>query len=935
MSNRILLTTTQEELKERLRDEIMLNRELLYTKDKENLYIKYQNELVPIGGKLKQNYLIPGDNIEIIRSDFEGNAISPEEIRLMDDIDVNTVTLSPDGENTLNWKGTVKLGELHDSNKLFVLTKESEVNVPLKTLIGGELLIKYFTNLDENPHYGHYALTCSSTGSWSLKGATQEVLDVRMCKMKKLDDGEYFYGLKLPAGQFKDTRIEEHRNYSTVNLTGKVNFRLGANAEDLYIYSGNNSLKLTKDEHMATDSPGYSRDLWTVAWEDLAELLGWTDPRIFSKDSDAPIAEILKPGVKACFTLDTREASTDSWRIHSTSNIVRLRKTGLSNNSASSNQATATYTLFRTTNNWGGNESYQLVDRGNETTMYGSGASNYNHWYTMPMTDFFRVTGINPQGEWRQWNNNRYEFGLRIYTKGLGTRITVVAILDTYNNRNQVKAISAVDMDVEFNWESGLINLKDGSDPEAYPAMYNNNEVDLFRFIDRTATPQRQGLQIKLVRFFAADAEGLVTVGNTLGELDFLNCVKFDQTYLTNHYNEVSGFVNNRIPIWTADGNSAPILLYSGQTTNDNERTSWLFDIDTSFRALVSVNYETIEFMNEIIIDSAEFWFNGWKDIPEALQLENYKDSDFDYVVLADKSNDNDSFAETFYMASSGVSAKISALQETGEDNAPYKFVITGTISMNDLRNIASVCRNPNRQIYLDMSGATVATDARVWSDQLFASCVSLRGLKLPQGVTSIADTCFIWCTYMRELDFIPSASTLNTIGAANSWSPSVGLLTSTRVRSLIVPASVRTITKYFVGSSCNVKNLIFLHQNNDSISVDQWSFLVTKYGSNNVQSTDRSLPENFHCFMANSWRNGYIRNFYTNNAGNTYMWGGTDGWWTREMVNSIVTFDPYASQETWQDFADRYKWDEELVNLVRACFGQDNPIEIKSSTVY
>ena len=115
--NRILEPTCDHSIRETIKDQELLNRQFLFTIDPEDghkrLYIKWNNQLFPIGGDLKQNYLEAGDNIEIIRETDEfGEDIIPELIRLLDDIDINTCTLSPDGDNTYNWKGTIPLGEL-------------------------------------------------------------------------------------------------------------------------------------------------------------------------------------------------------------------------------------------------------------------------------------------------------------------------------------------------------------------------------------------------------------------------------------------------------------------------------------------------------------------------------------------------------------------------------------------------------------------------------------------------------------------------------------------------------------------------------------------------------------------------------------------------------------------------------------------------------
>lgn len=707
--NRVCTTTTVEARKEQVKNEVILNRELLYTKDAENLYIKYNDELIPIGGECKQNKLIPGDNIEIIREkDENDNPILPEEIRLSDDIYINTCTLHPDEEGIWDWKGTVKLGELRDENTIFLFTKRTEVDdVENAGIIGGEILVKILVDDDENEvRYAHYTLTCTSTGSWSLKGAAQMESAVRMVRAKW--QNEWYYGIKLPLVNVTHD----------VDRSSRMSYRLRVGTS----WGGNKD----RDHLEVIDSYGNYLATFTNTGVQIASN---TRRRI----QYIPLDTIIP-------------ALPSTWR-------------------------------------------FQDLDM---QELYGKGYYLY-----------FDVT---------------------------------------YQNSNDSHSLRFL---------SGYICNQPGNyNPYEYP--------------DRI-----------IVNLGTEDSPNFDWNGNLVGNYTTANA--------SNNY--------------TVD--------------------------------FVTTSYNAEETLTESVpFNRAEIWFNGWQHLP--LQPSGYRDTDIEYVVLSDTSHDNDSFAETFQLDAASTIAKIPTLHDTGEDNAPYRFIVTGTINRAQLYQLAELCKDPEEQIYLDLSNATVATDARVWDDYFFRGCSSLRGLIMPKGVTQISECSFIWCTYLRHLDITPSAGTLTSIGADSGWSTSIGLLTSTRVRDLLIPASINRIGKYLIGSS-NIERLIFLHTGQNPIDVEQWSFIIIRPGG----ATDRTLPDDFHIYVTESWWNGYLSRWW-NGAGSGvyYQWNSTEGWWTQEIVNSIVRFNPDWSQDDWQTFADTYKWTEDLVNEVRAQFGHPDAIEIKELNI-
>lgn len=742
--NHILTGTSSEEKLEIAKDSI-LNRSLLYEKDNENLYIKYNDELIPLGGSVKQDTLTAGDNIEFI-DDGDNTNDQPVIVRLKDDIDINTCTLSPDGDNTYNWKGTIKLGELIDSNKLFILTKQTKIDDDIKGIIGGEVLTK-LTGEDSKIYYGHYALTCTSTGSWSLKGASSTTTAMRMCRIKVISTGEYYYGLKIPTELITKTESheEEYQEEEEVLVPHTQN-------GNIYINKLNTNT-LTRNYY---PTGGYFNQYYN---------------------------------------------SNGYYSLHM---------------------------------GYKGTTGITLTD-----TQYYNG---YNSWVYCSLKSFFDYIDMTPQKETtKEWYNNNYYLYLYVYRRfdsrgNLGFRVTAAAICSKVMSSN-----------------------------------FDANTSSVVTYM----TPSNEGS----------------------------NWNWNDSVFTTSSYVNITGNENTSVLL---------VDIEESYTTTETQTV-------TKTRTVTTTTTTEQNFTN------VELWFNGWNEIPDELKLTGYTDKDLEYTVLSDKSNDNDSFAETFYCTASEVPGIVTAQQDTGEDNAPYKFIVSGTISLTDLQNIAELCRDPEKQIYLDMNQATVDSTATEWGSQLFTGCSALRGLILPQGVISITECAFIWCTYLRYLDLTPSSGTLTTLGASSGYGTSVGFLTSTRVRYLMIPSSVNKIQNYLIGSS-NIRNLIFLHEGNNSLEINQWAFMIFD-STSTIQET---VPDNFHVFVTQSWYDGFINTNWTKtNATYAYQWNNGQGWWTKTMVDNLVIFDPSWDQESWQSFQYKYLWGEDLINEVRSKLGYPNAIEI------
>lgn len=184
-----IATATDERFEDALT--AVKNRQLLFNRSKRNLYIKINDEPVLIGGDSKANLVTAGKNIYKKELDIEN-----DEIGLIDNIDVDTVTLTPPiAPEDIAWKGTIKMGE-RENNQILLLTEASKSNTLDHSIFGGELFIDLFDEND-NRIYDHHTISLSSTGSRSFNGATDAKTKSKLvyCKHK---NGKYYYGLKVP-----------------------------------------------------------------------------------------------------------------------------------------------------------------------------------------------------------------------------------------------------------------------------------------------------------------------------------------------------------------------------------------------------------------------------------------------------------------------------------------------------------------------------------------------------------------------------------------------------------------------------------------------------------------------------------------------------------------------------------------------------------------
>lgn len=933
----------------------------LYDIENDNLFIKNHGEMVPIGGKCKQNKLTAGDNIEILTE----SDINPDiderhpEVRLADNIRVKTLTVNPDPENLPDWKSTIKLGELTDGNQVFLITKATEVRDAIQGIIGGELLIKMTTeNGDEK--YAEYEFTISSTGSWSLWGAVEVASNVRVCKVKWKN--EWYYGLKIPSGEFTNVKVTDTPDLESHTLSTRTYLQMGSLTSDYKFYVGaamKSNIPLIPLGEPTSDGEGNYENTYSLSVKSLVDNLGWdlSDKNIQSllwKDwyeND----EIIKLKIRNFPFEDS------TWNVHNTSGTIYLTRTGdrlggTKGTTILPNQADYALRVYTNSGNYYRQTalSYDGQNHLNENNdnYIDNEASNlsitYNGWYSMTVRAFQSLLGFSFQGDWAKYAaDTKYTINFRIYTKrqekkdangnGTGvyeawTRLNAIQVRDTSDtsvrtarmNGNYGRAV--VDFDAEesdppFKWLGILMNIKgDGyTQEERYVDAYQTTNIEIGTFLDReTNTRNAKGEKV-LIR----SIEWPSTLDDTVG------IAMYNRQFVVDNYTEVSGWNSNRTPFWT----TAADLWYADQNEIDGTSTySFFADFKALYDVVTGHHYTSEYFLDNFNLKEAEFWYNGWDLRDESLIPEQPNDdSQLEYQVLSRESQDDDAFTEIIYCGpGSNIPKLILAKKELGEDAPPYKFVVTGrTLSLADLKSIAAVCRHPDRQICLDLSQCTLADDAKNWNTTVWEGCSSLRKLIVPQGLEQITTGAFVWCTYMRELDLSPSKTTLKTLGFAeigkDGWSQSIGMMTSTRVRDLIVPNSVANFTVYLVFSS-NVTNMIMLHTGSDAWpNIHQRCFGGIPAGSAN--STDQYtgvLPDDFHCFMSEDFYNKHPTN---------YTWNNSGGWWTQDFVNSIVTFNPNQAEEDeqtyWQNFNNTYHWGEDLINKIRREFGKTKDIEI------
>ena len=186
-------SATQERMGEALAE--LKHRELIYNRDTKELGIKIDNELI-----------IPKPKVDGLNITYDDD----DQITLKNDILIGSVTTQP--EDGFPWKSQYVLFDSTDTTIL--LTKESAANQQDEnSIIGGEVLIK-FSREDGTFKTAHYKISLSSTGSYSLEGATGTVDNVEVVRVER--DGVGYYGLKMPNDvyQVMKTSVETYYEFT-------------------------------------------------------------------------------------------------------------------------------------------------------------------------------------------------------------------------------------------------------------------------------------------------------------------------------------------------------------------------------------------------------------------------------------------------------------------------------------------------------------------------------------------------------------------------------------------------------------------------------------------------------------------------------------------------------------------------------------------------
>lgn len=186
-----------------------LTRELFWDIKDRSLFLRMPNDgfdksWVLIGGDGKQNPMVAGDNLEINYREDDPKHWFNAELRLIDDIDVNTMELgkfaAPD---VRRWKGTIKLGEIRNCT-FFPVTLFFDP-FPSKATIGGKFLIKITRG--DIIEWGVYQATITSSGRGVIFGS--DTLDTK-CTIDKitLKDGNRYLGFKTHQTEEWDNGVK-------------------------------------------------------------------------------------------------------------------------------------------------------------------------------------------------------------------------------------------------------------------------------------------------------------------------------------------------------------------------------------------------------------------------------------------------------------------------------------------------------------------------------------------------------------------------------------------------------------------------------------------------------------------------------------------------------------------------------------------------------
>lgn len=174
------------------RIEDLPNRFFFFKDNNKSAYIKDQDVPILIGGLQKQNDLTAGQNLEEIDKDAEEQVV-----QLLEDIDIDSVTLSPD-ERVTSWSSKHYF-HLQECSYL-VLCRKDNANF---RMCGNMLAIEYGNEIRNLAHC--FISIVPREESFAMRGSSNNKEKIKLMLIED-QSGDQWYALKMP-----DLSIEQQR----------------------------------------------------------------------------------------------------------------------------------------------------------------------------------------------------------------------------------------------------------------------------------------------------------------------------------------------------------------------------------------------------------------------------------------------------------------------------------------------------------------------------------------------------------------------------------------------------------------------------------------------------------------------------------------------------------------------------------------------------
>jgi|GEM_PF-4676633 len=224
-----------------------------------------------------------------------------------------------------------------------------------------------------------------------------------------------------------------------------------------------------------------------------------------------------------------------------------------------------------------------------------------------------------------------------------------------------------------------------------------------------------------------------------------------------------------------------------------------------------SIRYYGIKFPSE---NTKYVYFSGWKIIPSSIEAPSYSSYDdsniSDIVNLTSEADTGTKTVIETVTSSTDIASAISSLPNTGEDGTPHELIFSGTLTKQQIIDLANSLKNSDVQINVDLSNAYVAADITNWNEtsglnHIFNECLSIRKMLLPHNILHIDGNCFSGCVFMREFTF--NNEIISFSGNISSYQGMEGFFSSTRVTEITLPNSFVTFGNFAISNS-NIKKI-------------------------------------------------------------------------------------------------------------------------------